>query len=139
MRKSLKMLSNYEKKCEDGRRVEYQEGKKNGRKERKAEGSKEGRKEGRYVFDLLLPLQTFLIPTIPIFAFYTAPFPSQLPLYPTVLKASGQGFYIGKTFVWLLQPGTLRRPGLALLGSQLWQLSHPHPEGAGRSTQIPWV
>lgn len=40
------MLSNYEKKCEDGRRVEYKEGEKNRRKERKTEGSEGGGKVG---------------------------------------------------------------------------------------------
>ena len=35
------------------------------------------------------------------------------------------------TRAWLPELGMLKRPGLAFFSFQLWQLSHPHPEGAG--------
>ena len=41
------------------------------------------------------------------------------------------GVYILNTRAWLPELGMLKRPGLAFFSFQLWQLSHPHPEGAG--------
>lgn len=118
------MFSACEKKREDGRR----------------ECQKERKTTGRKKVTLLQsgetpPLQTFQFPSVPISAFSafaTAPFPSQLLLFPTVLKASRQRFTFRKP-----ELGMLKRPGLAFFGYQLWQLSHPHSEGSGRSAQIP--
>lgn len=89
----------------------------------------EGKVHGRRVKIDLLPLSpTFLFPRPPS-AFTKAPFPSAP--FPTAPKASRQGLHIRQTLAWLPELGMLKRPAPAFSSLQLWQLSHPHPEGAG--------
>lgn len=96
------------------------------------EGGEKERKKRKKVDRLSTP--GFSVPSCPYLCLRRGSFRSPAPSISHSPEDRPTGVYVSKAPARLPELGMLKRPGLAFFGFQLWQLSHPHPEGAGPHT-----